>query len=189
VVTIAHEGGHALVALAVGRRLEGVRVHRSTAGLTVSAGQASGPGIVATAAAGYLAPPLLGLGTAALLAAGYLAGALLLSLVLLAGLALMIRNAYGIVAVITVAAAVALVIWRGTPLVQAAFGSAMAWFLLLGGIRPVLELQQSRRRSRVPRTDADQLARLTGVPAGVWVTLFALVAGGALVLSAAWLVF
>jgi Peptidase M50B-like len=170
VVTIAHEGGHALVALAVGRRLDGVRVHRSTAGLTVSAGQASGPGIVATAAAGYLAPPLLGVGTAALLA-------------------LMIRNAYGIVAVITVAAAVALVIWRGTPLVQAAFGSAMAWFLLLGGIRPVLELQQSRRRSRVPRTDADQLARLTGVPAGVWVTLFALVAGSALVLSAAWLVF
>src|SRR6202035_900115 len=33
-VTIAHEGGHALVALAVGRRLDGVRVHRSTAGLT-----------------------------------------------------------------------------------------------------------------------------------------------------------
>ena len=55
-VTIAHEGGHALVALAVGRRLDGVRVHRSTAGLTVSAGNASGPGIVATAAAGYLSP-------------------------------------------------------------------------------------------------------------------------------------
>ena len=47
VVTIAHEGGHALVALAVGRRLDGVRVHRSTAGLTVSAGNSSGPGIVA----------------------------------------------------------------------------------------------------------------------------------------------
>ena len=189
VVTLAHEGGHALVALAVGRRLEGVRVHRSTAGLTVSAGQASGPGIVATAAAGYLAPPLLGLGSAALLAAGYLTAALLLSLVLLAGLALMIRNAYGIVAVVTVAAAVALVIWRGTPLVQAAFGYAMAWFLLLGGIRPVAELQQSRRRARMPRTDADQLARLTGVPGGVWVTLFALVAAGALILSTVWLVF
>ena len=89
VVTIAHEGGHALVALAVGRRLDGVRVHRSTAGLTVSAGNASGPGIVATAAAGYLAPPLLGLGAAALLATGYLVAALLLSLVLLAALALM----------------------------------------------------------------------------------------------------
>src|ERR1700757_2642166 len=67
VVTIAHEGGHALVALAVGRRLEGGRADRSTGGLTVWAGNASGPGMVATAAAGYLAPPLLGLGTAALL--------------------------------------------------------------------------------------------------------------------------
>ena len=55
----------------LGRRLDGVRVHRSTAGLTVSAGNASGPGIVATAAAGYLAPPLLGLGGAALLAGGH----------------------------------------------------------------------------------------------------------------------
>ncbi len=138
VVTIAHEGGHALVALAVGRRLDGIRVHRSTAGLTVSAGNASGPGIVATAAAGYLAPPLLGLGAAALLATGHLVAALLLSLVLLAALALMVRNAYGILATVTAAAAVALVTWRGSSLLQAAFGYAMAWFLLLGGIRPAL---------------------------------------------------
>ena len=114
VVTIAHEGGHALVALAVGRRLDGVRVHRSTAGLTVSAGNASGPGIVATAAAGYLAPPFLGLGAAALLATGHLVAALLLTLVLLAALTLMVRNAYGILATVTVAAAVALVTWRGS---------------------------------------------------------------------------
>ena len=186
-VTMAHEGGHALVAVAVGRRLDGVRVHRSTAGLTVSAGSASGPGIVATAAAGYLAPPLLGLGAAALLAAGHLVAALLLSLVLVAALTLMVRNAYGILATLTVAAAVALVTWRGSSLLQAAFGYAMVWFLLIGGIRPVLELQRSRRRGRASRSDADQLALLTGVPGGVWVGLFALVALGALVISGLWL--
>jgi hypothetical protein len=189
VVTIAHEGGHALVALAVGRRLDGVRVHRSTAGLTVSAGNSSGPGIVATAAAGYLAPPLLGLGAAALLATGHLVAALLLSLVLLAALTLMVRNAYGIAATVTAAAAVALVTWRGTSLLQAAFGYAMAWFLLVGGIRPVLELQRSRRRGRATRSDADQLAALTGVPGGAWVALFALVAVGALAISGFWLVY
>jgi hypothetical protein len=64
----------------------------------------------------------------------------------------------------------------------------MAWFLLLGGIRPVLELQQSRRRGRAERSDADQLARLTGVPSGLWIALFALVAVGALALSALWMV-
>lgn len=187
VVTIAHEGGHALMALATGRRLAGVRVHRSTSGLTVSAGRSTGPGIVATAAAGYLSPPLLGLGAAALLATGHLAATLLLSLVLLAGLTVMVRNAYGILAVLTVTAAVALILWRGSPLDQAAFGYAMAWFLLLGGVRPVLELQQSRRRGRGSGSDADELARLTGVPGGIWVALFGLVAVGALALSALWL--
>ena len=187
VVTMAHEGGHALAAVAVGRRLDGVRVHRSTAGLTVSAGSASGPGIVATAAAGYLAPPLLGLGAAALLATGHLVAALLLSLVMVAALTLMVRNAYGILATLTVAAAVALVTWRGSSLLQAAFGYAMVWFLLIGGIRPVLELQRSRRRGRASRSDADQLALLTGVPGGVWVGLFALVGLGALVISGLWL--
>ena len=189
VVTMAHEGGHALVALAVGRRLDGVRVQRSTAGLTVSAGSASGPGIVATAAAGYLAPPLLGLGAAALLATGHLVAALLLSLVMVAALTLMVRNAYGILATLTVAAAVALVTWRGSSLLQAAFGYAMVWFLLIGGIRPVLELQRSRRRGRASRSDADQLALLTGVPGGVWVGLFALVALGSLVISGLWLMY
>jgi Peptidase M50B-like len=188
-VTMAHEGGHALVALVVGRRLEGVRLHRSTAGLTVSAGNSSGPGIVATAAAGYLAPPVLGLGAAALLASGHLVATLLLSLALLAGLLLMTRNAYGVLAVLTVAAVVAVVLWRGIPLAQAVFGYAMTWFLLIGGVRPVLELQRSRRRGRAGRSDADQLARLTGVPAGVWVVLFALVAIGALAVSAFWLMY
>src|SRR5262249_27563859 len=35
VVTIAHEGGHALMALLAGRRVNSVRVLRSTAGVTV----------------------------------------------------------------------------------------------------------------------------------------------------------
>ena len=42
--------------------------------MTWSAGPPTGPGIVLTTAAGYLAPPLLGLGAAALLATGHLAG-------------------------------------------------------------------------------------------------------------------
>src|SRR5690349_19457530 len=54
VVTIAHEGGHALMALLAGRRVNSVRVLRSTAGVTVSEGNPVGLGIVLTAAAGYL---------------------------------------------------------------------------------------------------------------------------------------
>ena len=189
VVTVAHEGGHALMALLTGRRLAGVRVHANTEGVTWSAGRPTGPGIVFTTAAGYLAPPLLGLGTAALLATGYLAGALMLSLVLLAGLLFVIRNAYGMLVVLVVAGAVVVVLWRGSPLVQGGFGYVMAWFLLLGGVRPVLELNRSRRQGRSAGSDSDQLARLTGVPGGAWVLLFGVVAVGALAISGLWLLY
>ena len=77
---------------------------------------------------------------------------------------------------------------RNKAFYQAAFGYAMAWFLLLGGVRPVLELQRSRRRRRGGQSDADQLARLTGVAAGAWVLLFAVVSLGALAVSGYWLV-
>jgi Peptidase M50B-like len=185
VVTIAHEGGHALMALLTGRRVNSVRVLRSTAGVTVSEGSPAGLGIVLTAAAGYLAPPLLGLGAAALLATGHLAGMLMLSLGMLAALAIAIRNAFGLLAVVVTGAAIAAVLWRASPVGESAFGYALTWFLLVGGVRPVLELQRSRRRDR--RTDADQLAALTGAPAGLWVALFWLVALGALALSGLWL--
>jgi hypothetical protein len=188
VVTLAHEGGHALIALLAGRRLDSVRIMRSTAGVTASAGSASGLGLVLTTAAGYPAPPLLGLGAAALLGTGHLTGVLALALVGLAGLAIMIRNAYGMLAVVVTGAMVALVIWRGSTLAEAAFGYLMTWFLLLGGLRPVAELQRSRRRGRGGLTDADQLARLTGTPGWLWVGVFGLVALAALAVGAMWLV-
>jgi len=188
VVTIVHEGGHALVALATGRRLGGVRLYRDTGGVTVSRGRPDGPGIAFTAAAGYPAPSLLGLGAAALLAIGHLTGMLLLSLALLAGLIIAIRNVYGMLAVLTTAGAVAAVCLFASAVVQAGFGYTMTWFLLLGGVRPVIELQRERRRDRTRRTDADQLARLTQVPGGAWVMIFGIFAVAALAISARWLV-
>jgi Peptidase M50B-like len=188
VVTIVHEGGHALIALVTGRRLGGVRIYRSTAGETRSRGKAAGLGVALTAGAGYVAPPLLGLGAAALLAIGHLTGMLLLSLVLLAALAVAVRNAYGMLAVLAALVTVAAVCLYASATVQAGFGYVMTWFLLLGGVRPVIELARERRWSGGRRSDADQLARLTRVPGGAWVMIFGLVAVAALAVSARWLV-
>lgn len=190
VVTIVHEGGHALAALATGQRLAGIRLYRNTSGETRTAGRADGPGIVLTAAAGYPAPALLGLGAAALLAIGHLTGMLLLSLLLLAGIAVAVRNAYGVLAVLVTAAAIAAVCLYAPARVQAGFGYALTWFLLLGAVRPVLELARQRRqdRDRDQRSDADQLARLTPVPGWAWVTIFGLTAIAALAVSARWLI-
>jgi hypothetical protein len=190
VVTMAHEGGHALVALLTGRRLAGVRLFHNSAGVTVSAGYSGGPAIVLTALAGYLAAPLLGLGAAALLATGHLLGVLLLSLAGLVGLAIAVRNAYGFLAVFVTGAAIVAVLWQGSVIVEAvevALGSAMAWLLLGRGARPGLELRRGRRRRPGASNDADQLARLTGVPGWLWVGVFGLVALGALALGAWWL--
>ena len=66
---------------------------------------------------------------------------------------------------------------------RAALGYAMTWLLLFGGVRPVLELQRDRRGRRGPSNDADQLARLTGLPGGLWTGVFFLVAAGALALG------
>ena len=190
-ITIAHEGGHALVSLLAGRRLQGIRLHSDTSGETRSRGRPDGPGLVLTTMAGYLTPPLLGAGAAALLAADHVVLLLWLLLALLAATLLAIRNAYGALAVLVTAAAVVAVTWLATARVQAGFGYTAAWFLLLGGVRPVVELQRSRGRARRwqgrgPQSDADQLAGLTGVPGGAWVGLFLLVAFGALALGA-WL--
>ncbi|GGO85676.1 M50 family metallopeptidase [Wenjunlia tyrosinilytica] len=176
VVTIAHEGGHGLIALLTGRSLDGIRLHSDTSGLTVSRGRPTGLGMILTAAAGYTAPPLLGLGGAWLLAAGHITALLWTATALLAAMLVMIRNAFGALSVVVTGGAFLLVSWLTGPDVQAAFAYAAVWFLLLAGARPVFELQRKRGQGGAPDSDADQLGRLTNVPGGLWVTLFAAVA-------------
>ncbi|MFE0459073.1 M50 family metallopeptidase [Kitasatospora sp. NPDC058965] len=187
VVTLAHEGGHALVALLTGRRLAGIRLHSDTSGLTVSAGRPTGPGMILTAAAGYTAPSLLGLGGAALLAAGRITALLWIAIVLLVGMLVMIRNAFGLLSVVLTGAAFFAVSWFGSAQLQACFAFLGVWFLLLAGVRPVVELQRKRHRGGARDSDADQLARLTGVAALLWVALFAVVALACLVIGSSWL--
>lgn len=175
-VTIAHEGGHGLIAVVSGRRLQGIRLHSDTSGLTVSRGKPHGAGMVATAAAGYTAPPLLGLAGAWLLSAGHITALLWGAVVLLLAMLLMIRNAFGVLTVVLAGGAFLLVSWLADAVAQAAFGYLVVWFLLVGGVRPVFELQRKRRRGGAPDSDADQLARLSGVPAGLWLVLFHAVA-------------
>lgn len=192
VITIAHEGGHALVSLLSGRRLDGIRLHADSSGVTHSRGKPNGPSIVLTAAAGYVMPSLLGAGAAVLLAERHLTAMLWLGLVLLAATFLAVRNVFGAAAVLATAGAVFAVSYYAPAAVQAGFAYLAVWFLLFGGMRPVFELaraqSRSRRRRRAQSSDADQLARMTRLPAGLWVALFALVALAALAAGASLLI-
>ncbi|WP_104478747.1 M50 family metallopeptidase [Actinokineospora auranticolor] len=187
VITIVHEAGHALIALLAGRRVTGIRLHADTSGVMLSRGKPEGPGMVCTALAGYVAPSLLGLGFAALLGADRVSAVLITCAVLLFAVLVMIRNLYGVLPVVATGAVLFGVSFFAPDQVQAAFAYLIAWFLLLGGLRPVVELQAKRRRGHARDSDADQLARLTGAPGFFWVGSFALINAGAVFLACGWL--
>lgn len=189
VLTIVHEGGHAVVALLAGRRLRGILLHSDTSGVTVSRGRTTGPGMVFTALAGYPAPALLGLLFSVLIVADRMSMVLVIAAIGVLGVLVMVRNAYGVFTVLVAAAVLGAVAYLGTANVQAAFVYLITWFLLIGSVRPLFEVQSKRRSHAARDSDVDQLARLTGVPAALWLlvlgalSLGSLVVGGALLLE------
>ncbi|HEX4214645.1 MAG TPA: M50 family metallopeptidase [Candidatus Dormibacteraeota bacterium] len=186
VSTMAHEGGHGAVAALVGRRFLGIELRRDTSGASYSSG-AHGIGRVAELMAGYVAPPVLGLGLIQLIMGGHVAGALWGSLLLLALGFLVTRNPFGSLLMVVTAIVVGAFIRYGSPTVQGAFLAALCWFLLISAVRNVIDLQRMRRSGRAVLSDADQLADLTGVPGIGWVGLFAAADAAMLCVGAYWL--
>jgi hypothetical protein len=168
VVTVVHEGGHAAVGVLVGRRLRGIRLHSDTSGLTVSRGRPTGPGMIATLLAGYLAPALVGLGAALLLTRGYAVGVLWLAVALMVLMLVWIRNLYGFLALAVGIGIAGAISWYGGTQTQSAASYLLTWLLLLAAPKPVVELLLSGAH-RHRTSDPDQLARLTRVPAALWI--------------------
>ncbi|PRW64334.1 M50 family metallopeptidase [Actinopolyspora mortivallis] len=187
VVTIAHEGGHAGVALLSGRKLNGIRLHSDTSGLTVSTGPAHGPGMVLTLFAGYPTVSLLGLSASGLVSRGHPETLLWAAVASLALLLVALRNLYGVLAVVVTGGVLAALAWWGDAGIRLVCAELLSWLLLLGGVRPLFELARKRRRGRAANSDADQLARLTGVAGGVWLLVWFVITVGMLLLGAGWL--
>ena len=187
-VTIIHEGAHGVAALLTGRRLQGIRLHSDTSGLTVSSGRPTGPGMVVMLMAGYLGPALVGLVAVGLLIAGHSLGLLWVFVILLAVMSLQIRNLYGFALVVGCAAVLILVSWYLPPPMQSGLAYVLTWTFLLAAPKPVMELIRQRRHARTPHSDVDQLARLTRIPASLWAGGFLVVNCAGLVLGAVLLV-
>ncbi|WGL53175.1 M50 family metallopeptidase [Nocardioides sp. BP30] len=169
-VTVVHEAGHASVAVLVGRRLAGIKVHSDTSGVTVSRGRPRGPGMVVMLMAGYLAPAVLGLVAALLFSHGHALALLWLLIVVLVGVLVWVRNGYGLLTVVVLGAGLAAVTRYAGAHTQAVLACLVAWVLLLAAPRPLVDLL---RRSAGGRrgSDPDQLARLTRVPTVLWILL------------------
>lgn len=179
-ITTVHEAGHGFVATLSGRRLAGIRLHSDTSGVTVSVGKPRGPGMVATLLSGYPAPAVLGLAAAGLVGIGHGVAFLWLLLVILVLVLVQIRNWYGLLVVLVSGGAVVAVTLLLDPAWQSAVATTVAGFLGFGALRASVELQGARRREGAGRgrgsSDADQLARLTHLPAILWVAVFVVIA-------------
>jgi len=186
-VTVVHEAGHALVAVLVGRRLAGIKVHSDTSGVTVSRGRPRGPGMVVMLMAGYLAPAVLGLLAALLFVHGHALALLWLLIAVLLGVLVWVRNGYGLLTVLALGAGLAAVTKYAGAHGQAVLACLVAWVLLLAAPRPLVDLL---RRSKASRrgSDPDQLARLTRIPTVLWILLLLVASLAGLVVGGATLV-
>ncbi|MBW4040559.1 MAG: M50 family metallopeptidase [Acidobacteria bacterium] len=171
-ITIVHEAGHGAAATLTRRRLAGIRLHSDSSGLTVSVGRPRGPGMAATLLAGYPAPSVVGVLIAWAVAGGHAAAALWGALVLLLLVLVQIRNWFGLWTVLVAGVLVGAVTWFADPVWQMRAALAVAALLVLGGLRAAVELPAARRRDGA--SDADQLARITRIPVGVWLLVFVL---------------
>jgi hypothetical protein len=183
--TLVHEAGHTLIAVLGGRKVHAVKLFHHGGGCTTHSG-AGGSAMVATAAAGYLAPPALGLAITAALLHDVAARVLILALLPVVALLLVLsRNVFGALVTVLVLGGLTALLRLAAPPVQQGVVVALAAFLLVAGLRSVLDLiVLLRRGSR--GNDAAMLSRMTGIPAMLWALGFLAFSLGAIYLSGAW---
>jgi hypothetical protein len=175
-MVMAHEGGHAAMSAVFMRKVDRIELNADATGKTDSA---SGiwPGTILVGLAGYLGPSLFGLTAAKLIELGHIVVVLWLALFLLVLLLIVVRTAWGVFSVIVAGGLVFLVV-RYTPAsAQVIAAYWIAWFLLLSGVRGILE-------DGIGADDAGGLRDLTFIPRFIWFllwlagTLIAVAAGG-----------
>jgi hypothetical protein len=189
-ITIAHEGGHAMFGSLTGLFVKKIRVDRGGNGGTEFRTAIKDWGLLQTLAAilaGYFGPSMFGLAGAWLLVHGVSPrSVLLMTLLLMAMLLLMVRNIFGLFAVLVTGALIWVVAMRATEQVQLVFAYIWVWFLLMGGTRQVPEL--FRNWQGEGEVDTTALSNRTGLSTAFFVALFwlgslaALIYGGVLLL-------
>jgi hypothetical protein len=186
-VTVAHEGGHMLLSVLTLRSFRGFTLRDGGGGATSITDDSWGVGDLVQTVAGYLTPPLLGLGGAAVLVRGNAWGVLAAVAFLLAVSFFYAENALAFLVTLVALTTVVLVLWLGALQLQVALAAGAVWLMLLGGVRAAWIMDPG------DGSDAYWMARGTLIPRGVWklfwitVALACLYAGGRLLfVGTAW---
>jgi hypothetical protein len=162
VSTMAHEGAHAVVGSAMGRKIHRMEIKFGAGGGATyhDAGNGSLSDLPITLI-GYLGPSAFGIGAAELIRIGHIVAVLWLGLAGLLPVLYLARKSVGIVLVIAAFVALLLVLARGTLVTQELTAYALTWFLLASGVR-VINIR------RDGSGDASKLTEMTGLPPGFW---------------------
>jgi cytochrome b subunit of formate dehydrogenase len=139
------------------------------------------PGNVTASFAGYLGPSAFGLGAAKLIEVGHIVAMLWLTLILLAVLLVVLRKVFSYVPVLATGALIYLIARYASVGANIATAYAVAWFLLISGVRMVLD-------HNLDAKDAQNLAGMTYIWRGFWVLLWLAGSVGAVVVGGSWLV-
>jgi hypothetical protein len=177
--TMTHEGAHALLAVILGLTVTEIVLDRHSGGRTSIAGE--GLRLVLVLLIGYLGPSLFGLGAAGLISLGYPVAVLWLLVLLLLLLLFLLGRSFGMLSVPVAIALVYLILrytHAGTEVVAA---YAVAWLLLLSGVRHAVG-------DGIRAADAGVLRSRTHLPRQLWSLLWlagttsALIVGGKLLI-------
>jgi hypothetical protein len=161
VVTIAHEGGHALTASAVGGTVRHILIKRRNGGGETLAPTPTRGGSFLTGLAGYVGPPAFGVCGALLLHADKVRAVLWVSMVFLACSAALAKDWFSLTSPVILGAVIALVLRSHSPTLQVWFAYTWVWFLLFSGVRDVLDLARMRHRPPDTGSDAFGLREMT----------------------------
>src|SRR5580704_4869355 len=178
IAAFAHEGAHATVGSAFGHKITHMEFKFNGDGLTgVTAGNGSSLALIPGAFVGYLGPSAFGIGAAELIRIGHIVAVLWIGLASLIPILYLARKSLGVVLVIAAVVALLLLLGAGSESAQVVTAYAVAWFLLLSGVRFITLHGKNAG-------DAAVLKGMTGLPRGFWPPLWLAGSVAALVFGA-----
>lgn len=182
-MVMAHEGAHAMADSLLGRHVDYIKLNLDAerSGATYPKNEGGWLARVIVAFVGYIGPSLFGLGAAKLIQLGYAVAVLWMTLFFLGILLLQLRWSFGLLTV-TVAGGLVFIIGRYTPVAaQIAAAYAIAWLLLLSGVRGILV-------RGTQSGDGGNLSQLTLIPRFIWFLLWLASTLAAVAIGGTWLV-
>jgi hypothetical protein len=180
---MAHEGALAVADSLLGRQVDYIKLNfdAQKSGATYPKNEGGCLARVIVAFVGYIGPSSFGLGAAKLIQRGYIVAVLWVTLFLLGILLLLLRWSFGLLT-IPLAGGLVYIIGRYAPVsAQIAAAYAIAWLLLLSGVRGILV-------RGIRSGDGRNLSELTLIPRVIWFLLWLAATLAAVAVGGSWLV-